>query len=123
MAIGWMTVLQLVPWSDVITNAPKVADAAKKLWHTVAKKPEKGDSLGTSAHTSGAVSLATLQSQVALLHEQMLASSELIKALADQNAQLISRVETGRRRSQRIAAVAGLALVLAATSLTLILTR
>ena len=48
---------------------------------------------------------------------------QLIKALADQNAQLISRVETGRRRSQWIAAVAGLALVLAATSLTLILTR
>ena len=31
MAIPWLTVLQAVPWGDVIRNAPKVADGAKKL--------------------------------------------------------------------------------------------
>ena len=32
MAIPWLTVLQAVPWSDVLAQAPKVVDAAGKLW-------------------------------------------------------------------------------------------
>ena len=45
MPIPWLTVLQSVPWSDVISNAPKVAGGAKKLWDSVARKPaaEPGD--------------------------------------------------------------------------------
>jgi len=39
MAIGWLTVLKMVPWGDVIENAPKVATGAKKLWQNVGKKP------------------------------------------------------------------------------------
>ena len=38
MAIPWLVVLQSVPWTDVIRNAPKVADGAKKLWNTVNRK-------------------------------------------------------------------------------------
>ena len=38
MAIPWLTVLQSVPWSDVVRNAPKVAAGAKKLWDNVAHK-------------------------------------------------------------------------------------
>ena len=29
----------MVPWPDVITNAPKVGDGAKKLWNAVGDKP------------------------------------------------------------------------------------
>lgn len=39
MAAGWLTVLKMVPWGDVIENAPKVAQGAKKLWSSVGKKP------------------------------------------------------------------------------------
>jgi hypothetical protein len=78
MAIGWLTILQNVPWTDVIRNAPKVADGAKKLWNAVGKKSPAAD---------------PLQAVVADLHAQMLASSELIKTLAEQNAELIRRVE------------------------------
>ena len=28
MAIGWLTILQSVPWTEVIKNAPKVAEGA-----------------------------------------------------------------------------------------------
>ena len=108
MPIPWLTVLQSVPWSDVISNAPKVADSAKKLWGTVTKKPPPP----ASAHTDGSVApsrelqamaaldtrIASLEAAVADLHSQMLASSELIKALADQNAQLIGRIEANRVR-------------------------
>jgi len=42
--------------------------------------------------------LATLETTTTNLHDQMLASSELIKTLAEQNAQLVARVEAHRVR-------------------------
>lgn len=108
MVIGWLTVLQSVPWSDVINNAPKVANGAKKLWNAVARKssaPEVSESstqAAASPESQTIVALETrvigLEAAVSDLHAQMLASSELIKELADQNAQLILRIETNRVR-------------------------
>ena len=31
MAAGWFSILQKVPWSDVLVNAPAVAQGARKL--------------------------------------------------------------------------------------------
>lgn len=110
MAIGWLSVLQAVPWSDVIANAPKVAEGAKKLWSTVARKPVPTATEAPGPAESEPVSpqaqaLAALEARVAAMeetatqmHEQLLASSELIKALAEQNAQLIQRIESNRKR-------------------------
>ena len=42
--------------------------------------------------------LAAAEAKLTDLHEQMLVSSELIKALADQNTQLIKRIEVNRIR-------------------------
>ena len=108
MAIGWLSVLKMVPWGDVISNAPKVTDGAKKLWSAVAKKPPAVEFPTASAQPTlspEAQSIAILQAQVTAaeadvseLHNQMLESSELIKALADQNSQLIKRVEVNRIR-------------------------
>jgi septal ring factor EnvC (AmiA/AmiB activator) len=107
MAMGWLSVLKLVPWGDVIESAPKVAVGAKKLWNSVGKKPV---SASDASATSGALAeadtpLAALQTQVldlqaavADLHQQMLESSALIGSLAEQNTQLIARVEVNRRR-------------------------
>lgn len=114
MAIGWLTVLKLVPWQDVIRNAPKVADGAKKLWSTLAKKPPPvvRNIKSQLEPSPSAPSLAQLQTQLntvvaemAELHQQMLASSELIQALADQNAQLIKRIEINRKRVQALSGV------------------
>jgi len=108
MAIGWLAVLQSVPWSEVINNAPKVADGARKLWNAVARKssqPEVSDASAQPAVALESQPLAaleartiTLEAAVSDLHGQMLASSELIKELADQNAQFIQRIETNRLR-------------------------
>ena len=133
MAIGWLTVLQMVPWSDVIKNAPKVADGAKKLWSAVGKKPPPS----APAHTGTSVQLspegqaiAALQSHVLALenathdlHEQMLASTELIKALAEQNTQLIRRAEVNRVRLLLLACCTAVVAVVAVVALTLVLTR
>lgn len=111
MAVGWMSVLKMVPWSDVISNAPKVADGAKKLWSTVAKKTGAATEAEppaepVAAHDLPAAELlALLQAQLARqdarigeLHQQMLSSSELIQSLAEQNTQLVQRVEANRVR-------------------------
>lgn len=125
MAIGWLTVLKMVPWGEVIENAPKVANGAKKLWQSVGKKPVSATT-GTLAPAHGVLraespAVAALQSQmaelqvaVADLHQQMLVSSELIQSLANQNTQLIRRVEVNRVRLLWLAVwVLGLSVALA----------
>ncbi len=106
-----MSVLKMVPWRDVISSAPKVADGAKKLWDTVAKKAgvpvesAPADSTDTPQDLPASELLAQLQTQLTQqeqrlseLHQQMISSSELIQTLAEQNAQLVQRVEANRVR-------------------------
>lgn len=130
MAIGWLSVLQMVPWSDVIKNAPKVADGAKKLWKTVGKKPtldeipQSGSVAVLSPEAQAIASLGTrvaaTEADVSALHAQMLASSELISTLAEQNTQLIQRVERNRVQLRWLAGVTLLAIVLALATVTLL---
>lgn len=133
MAIGWLTVLKSVPWGEVISSAPKVAEGAKKLWSAVSnKRPSPGmPSSGAQAPLSPdsqAVAklqseLARLQASVNDLHSQMLASSELIKALADQNTQLIRRIELNRARLLWLAGLTGLVGIVAVWGLAVTLMR
>jgi hypothetical protein len=111
MAIGWLSVLKIVPWSDVIGNAPVVVDGARKLWNAVSGKAaaeercERSRDAAEGAILTGRVDI--LEAKVADLHGQMLASSELIQALADQNSQLIARIEVYRRGAFWLAAAGG----------------
>jgi hypothetical protein len=112
MAIPWLAILSNVPWKDVINNAPKVADGAKKLWKSVAKKSGPSEPANTNvqpAHSSEEQTIASLdtriielKNEVAALHDQMLASSEIIEALAEQNTQLIKSIEIFRGRMLRL---------------------
>lgn len=111
MPIGWMTVLKLVPWGDVIKNAPEIADGAKKLWDKVGRKasedeagaPRGGVIIEASAGEDGAAALQTrladAEASITQLNEAMQVSSTLIKALADQNTELVRRVEINRVRT------------------------
>jgi hypothetical protein len=124
MAIGWMMLLQNVPWADVIKNAPKVAEGAKKLWKTIGSNPtpdETDSPTPQTAATTETEAIVRLQQQLAKaetataeLHAQMLASSELIAALAEQNTLLIRRIEQNRLRvlwlTGVLIAVAGVAI-------------
>lgn len=133
MAIGWWTVLQSVPWTEVVNNAPKVVAGAKKLWNAVGRKPSAGTPVAATAQaplspearaiTALTAHVSELETAVKELHEQMLASSELIKALAEQNTQLILRIEAQRRRMAWLAAALGLVGMAALASLALLLVR
>ena len=131
MAISWFTVLKLVPWGDVIENAPKVAQGARTLWNSVGRKTDAqaatGSGLDAMREKAGPpASLAELQAQVGSLqvqvadlelqstdlHDQMQVCAKLLASLADQNTQLISRLEINRRRVLGLTvAVVGLALL------------
>jgi chromosome segregation ATPase len=130
VAVGTIfTVLANVPWGQVIDAAPKVADGATRLWNSVTRR-KADDSPGIrivsteeaeSARGENPISalqgqVASLQSDVAQLKNEMETASELIKALADQNAALVTRIELNRKRvyRQTLAGVLVAALLLAA---------
>jgi TolA-binding protein len=127
MAIGWLTVLQSVPWSEVVRNAPKVASGAKKLWGSVANKngvDHAADLQAQSRQPPEHLTLGNLQAQITTLQsvagelqQRLTESTGLITALAEQNTQLIQRIEAMRKRTLRFGAalvvvgvVAGVAL-------------
>lgn len=106
MALGLFSLLKTVPWTEVISTAPLVAQGAKKLWDSVAKKtpPAPAASPAPVLPTHDLV-VAELQARIialeatsAELHTQMRASSELIQALATQNTELVQRAEANRVR-------------------------
>ncbi|MGE3598361.1 MAG: hypothetical protein AB7N70_22685 [Dehalococcoidia bacterium] len=122
MATGTiLTVLSKIPWAQVVENAPRVAEGAAKLWRTVTglrKSPAASPAGAAPAATADeplddAALRARVQSLTAEVHElqeQMRASSELIKALADQDTELVKRVELNRRRVTRLAMVGSVAI-------------
>ncbi len=133
MAIGWIALLKTVPWVDVIATAPAVADGAKKLWNAVARKPPpvqapteakpSGLSLETEAVAQLQARLAALEKTASELHDQMLASSALIKELADQNTALIKRAEANRVRLFWLSGAVVFVGVLAVLGVALLLAR
>lgn len=115
MAVGTIfTVLANVPWGQVIDAAPKVADGATRLWNSVTRRKaenavedrivatEKVESAQVKNPIYALQSQVTsLQTTVAQLKDEMEIASELIKALADQNAALITKIELNRKRVYR----------------------
>ena len=122
MPIPWLTVLSNVPWKDVISTAPKVAEGAKKLWKAVGKKSGVAENDGATNEPLASTetqTIATLDSRIhslkadiAALNQAMYSSSELIKALAEQNTQLIRSIEIFRGRVLRLGLVTVLSLII-----------
>ncbi|MEY2893738.1 MAG: hypothetical protein RJA98_3646 [Pseudomonadota bacterium] len=133
MALGWMTLLKTVPWTDVIATAPAVADGAKKLWTAVSRKTTRDAAAatpagtGSDADTDQAHALAALMqrlqaldTQSAELHSQLQASAALIEQLAAQNSELVQRVEAHRVRLRWLSAgVAALVVAAAGAAIAL----
>ena len=133
MAIGWLAILTAVPWAEVVKKAPEVADSAKKLWNTLAKKYPKSESevrTERTVFTSKDQEISWLKDRLTAiettnseLHNQMLTSAELIKALADQNTQLIKRVELNHLRILRLAALTIFIVIVAVISIIFAISR
>lgn len=116
MAGAWLKVLKSVPWSEVLAAAPQVANGARRLWDTVGRKgvpePDMGfDETVTSMPVDDGIAMlaARVEQQdvaIAQLHGQVREASKLIAELADQNAQLIARLEAARERLTLVGVIA-----------------
>jgi len=115
MPIPWLIVLQNIPWRQVITNAPRVADEAKKLWTSLsrpksefehntpyAKSSDKFEVKSLSDPDIIASKVLTLEAMTQDLHQQMLESTKIINTLAEQNTQLVNHIEKNRKRIQQL---------------------
>ncbi|HAK93008.1 hypothetical protein ABIB42_001193 [Massilia sp. UYP32] len=133
MAAGWWTVLKTVPWSEVISAAPQVATGARRLWDTVNRKPGAVDpATGLSPEMAaqeddiiGLLIARSEQNDAELndLRNQMRSASELIANLADQNAQLIAKMDVQRQKLTWLGVTAGLSALLAVVALILVAVR
>jgi len=133
MAVAWLKVLKAVPWSEVIAAAPQVANGARRLWDTVGRKggPQAGiDDVAMTPMPAGEDNMALLAAHIeqqdatiAQMHGQLREASKLIAELADQNAQLIAKMEAARGKIQVVGLIAAAASVLGLVSLALVLAR
>ncbi|MBU0600989.1 MAG: hypothetical protein KKD25_01120 [Gammaproteobacteria bacterium] len=114
MSISLLSAVKAVPWGDVIAAAPGVVQGANALWERVGRKRTKDDVTGavgeTVADAPPDARIAALEGAVGELQKEALASSRLIRTLAEQNALLVREVEVLRLRS-RILAIAGVGLL------------
>jgi hypothetical protein len=124
------SVLSNIPWAQVVENAPKVAEAAGKLWTRVARRNAESAGGTGSDLTSGAsesqvlrARLASLEAVVTALQDEMRASSQLIKDLAEQNTVLIQRIELARVKLVRLAAATALGFAVVLALVAFLLTR
>ena len=129
MATGWWSVLKTVPWSEVINAAPQVASGARRLWDTVARKSGTAPGPMTEAEPvedpfdTLFLRVDKNEANLADLRTQMLQASEIIANLADQNAQLIAKMELARTRLLWLGMATGVSSILALVALALILAR
>lgn len=104
MAISWLTALKAVPWTDLVQAAPQIVKGARSLFATVRKGAPAGDAKqpAWSAPPSSVPELATRLDEVTKalqsLHTEQQASAELIRSLAEHNAQLVDAFAIIRAR-------------------------
>jgi hypothetical protein len=131
MAAGWWKVLKTVPWSEVLHAAPQVATGARRLWDTVARRSGSMppgpivEEIEPQEDVFGIV-MARLdknETTVGELRGQMLSASEIIANLADQNAQLIVKMDVIRTRMLWLGVAAGVSSLLALIALALVAAR
>ncbi|KAB2968349.1 hypothetical protein [Zoogloea sp.] len=121
MALPWSTLVKAIPWSDVIAKAPDLAQGARKLWQKAAGQSDAGERpaeagaplAGTDARFA---SLDTRLTELATRQQEV---TELLAALAAQNAELVSTTDTLRGQLRRLWIAVGLLGVLSAGSLIL----
>jgi len=92
MSPAW---LKAVPWSTIISNAPLIVDGAKKLASLVKSKPVPDEMPPASATIvdNPRAELAALRARIQRLEEEQRETAELMRAMAESQAQMTQVVE------------------------------
>ena len=122
MPINWIAAFKIIPWTDVIAAAPTVARTARDLWRGMSKA-KTADTVPSPENAGGGAStpeeeLRALRAELTDTRGQLLSMSEVLRALAEQDEQLIAAIEVLRVRT-RVLAFVSVALVVACAVLIL----
>lgn len=120
MTLPWSTLVKAIPWSDVIAKAPDLAQGARKLWQKAAGQRQGG----VEAPPDGGdddTRLAGLEARLAEWGTRQQEVTELLAALATQNAELVATADTLRRQLRRLWIAVGVAAALGLAGLILAL--
>ena len=116
MALSWLSALKAVPWADVVQAAPAIVQGARKLF-TAAKSYAGATANDTRAQEKPvqrmdfAGRVLEIEQTIATLQAEQRASAELIRSLAEQNANIVAALDQLRRRI-RVLSVLSVLLVL-----------
>lgn len=108
MAFGWITALKIIPWKDVLENAPHIVKAAKSLYTRTKKDASStSETQDSSPFTSDSeiienqkTRLHKIEKKITELNGEQETSVELIKSLAKQNVRIVEAIEVLRIRSK-----------------------
>lgn len=106
MAFSWIAAFKIIPWSDVIAAAPTVARTARDLWRGMSKaRPGEPVEQPTGGVPTTEEEIRMLRTDLAETRSQLLSSSEVLRALAEQDEKLIAAIEVLRVRTRVLAFV------------------
>jgi hypothetical protein len=104
MALNWIAAFKLIPWADVAAATPAILKGAKGLWSRTKKAGTQGD-LAAAGFDGSVASVNRLLARVDELEAEQRTASDLINALAEQNAQLVAAVAVLRARTRALLAL------------------
>ena len=104
---GWIAVFRAIPWMQLIVAAPAIARGAREV---VDRNPRASRRLMRTE--DGGNRLERLEAQVGELRKELAASSEVIKAMAEQNERLLEAVGILRLRVRVLTAACAILLAL-----------
>lgn len=99
MAFGWITVLKIIPWKDVLENAPHIAKAAKNLYAGRKDNTSSG-SAGSSVPTSDSENKKNMNFHLHEIEREVSDLNSVVRSLAKQNVRIVEAIEVLRIRSK-----------------------
>ena len=107
MPIPWSTLIKVIPWTELVTAAPKIVEQARRIAAAARRsRAEAAPAPAPAAPAEPGVTLETrvarLESQIVAMSEEEVSSAELLKSLADQNAQIVAALQAVNARARRL---------------------
>lgn len=100
MAFGWITVLKIIPWKDVLENAPHIAKAAKNLYAGTRNNTSSSGTTDSSAPTSDSGNKESTDFRLQEIEREILDLNSVVRSLAKQNVRIVEAIEVLRIRSK-----------------------
>ena len=112
MPIPWLAALKVIPWTDVVTHAPKVLKAARGLMRTDEEASKPPPLSPQHSNDPVLARLEWLEGQLASLRHHQKSSAQTLADVAEDNARLVQTVQTLRRRQGLLLLATALSLAL-----------